>query len=127
MAEALGRHYFGKQVFFASAGLKRGERDDFAISVMDEIGLDMSKHKPQTFEDLEDTNFDLVVSLSPEAHHRALEFTRTMAVDALYWPTIDATAFEGSRESILENYRNVREGLTKRIIRLLDFRPIGSL
>jgi protein-tyrosine-phosphatase len=127
MAEALGRHYFGKQIFFASAGLKRGERDDFAISVMDEIGLDLSKHKPHTFEDLEDTNFDLIVSLSPEAHHRALEFTRTMAVDALYWPTIDATAFEGARESILENYRNVREGLTKRIISLLEFRPIGTL
>jgi len=127
MAEAVGRHYFGKQIFFASAGLKRGERDDFAISVMDEIGLDISKHKPHTFEDLEDTNFDLIVSLSPEAHHRALEFTRTMAVDTLYWPTIDATAFEGSRESILSNYRNVREGLTKRIIRLLDFRPIGTL
>jgi len=123
----LGRHYFGKQIFFASAGLKRGERDDFAISVMDEIGLDLSKHKPHTFEDLEDTNFDLIVSLSPEAHHRALEFTRTMPVDALYWPTIDATAFEGSRESILQNYRNVREGLTKRIISLLDFRPIGTL
>jgi protein-tyrosine-phosphatase len=127
MAEALGRYYFGKQIFFASAGLKRGERDDFAIASMDEIGLDISKHKPHTFEDLEDTNFDLIVSLSPEAHHRALEFTRTMAVDALYWPTIDATAFEGSRERILDNYRNVREGLTKRIKSLLDFHPIGSL
>jgi len=127
MAEALGRHYFGKQIFFASAGLKRGERDDFAIAIMDEIGLDMAKHKPHTFEDLEDTNFDIIVSLSPEAHHRALEFTRTMAVDALYWPTIDATAFEGSRESILANYRSVRDNLTKRIKSLLDFRPMGSL
>jgi len=127
MAEHLGRHYFGKQIFFASAGLKRGERDDFAIAAMDEIGLDMSKHKPHTFEDLDDENFDLVVSLSPEAHHRALEFTRIMAIDAIYWPTMDATAFEGSRERILDEYRNVRQGLAKRILSLLDFRPIGSL
>lgn len=127
MAEALGRHYFGKQIFFASAGLKRGTRDDFAIAVMDEIGLDMSKHRPQTFEDLEDTGFDLIISLSPEAHHRALEFTRTMAIDTLYWPTIDATAFEGSRERILDEYRNVRDGLKKRIMNLLEFRPIGTL
>ncbi len=127
MAEALGRHYFGKQVFFASAGLKRGERDDFAIAVMDEIGLDISKHRSHTFEDLEDMNFDLIVSLSPEAHHRALEFTRTMPIDVIYWPTIDATAFEGSRERILDEYRNVREGLRKRIMNLLEFRPIGTL
>lgn len=127
MAEALGRHYFGKQIFFASAGLKRGDKDDFAIAVMDEIGLDMSKHKPRTFEDLEDDSFDLIISLSPEAHHRALEFTRTMAIDALYWPTIDATAFEGSRDRILDEYRNVRDGLKKRIMQLLDFQPIGTL
>jgi protein-tyrosine-phosphatase len=127
MAEALGRYYFGKQIFFASAGLKRGERDDFAISIMDEIGLDMSKHKPHTFEDLEDTNFDLIISLSAEAHHRALEFTRTEAIDVLYWPTIDATAFEGSRDRIMDGYRNVRDSLTKRIKDLLDFRPIGTL
>jgi protein-tyrosine-phosphatase len=127
MAEALGRHYFGKQIFFASAGLKRGPPDDFAIAVMDEIGLDLSKHRPHTFEDLEDTSFDLIISLSPEAHHRALEFTRTMAIDALYWPTMDATAFEGSRERLLDEYRNVRDGLKKRIMNLLEFRPIGTL
>jgi protein-tyrosine-phosphatase len=127
MAEALGRHYFGKQIFFASAGLKRGERDDFAISIMDEIGLDISKHRPHTFEDLDDTNFDLIISLSAEAHHRALEFTRTMAIDVLYWPTIDATAFEGSRERILDGYRDVRDGLSKRIKNFLDFRPIGTV
>jgi protein-tyrosine-phosphatase len=127
MAETLGRHFFGKGIFFASAGLKRGEIDDFAISVMDEIGLDMTKHRPKTFEDLEDSNFDLIISLSPEAHHRALEFTRTMAVDAIYWPTIDATAFEGSRERILDEYRNVRQGLKKRIMDLLSFQPLGTL
>jgi len=126
MAETLARHFFGKQIFFASAGLKRGDIDDFAITVMDEIGLDMSKHKPHTFEDLEDSNFDLIISLSPEAHHRALEFTRTMAVDVIYWPTIDATAFEGSRERILDEYRNVRQGLKKRILDLLS-QPLGSL
>ncbi len=127
MAEALGRHYFGKQIFFASAGLKRGTRDDFAIAVMDEIGLDMSKHKPQVFEDLEDMNFDLIISLSPEAHHKALEFTRTLPIEAIYWPTIDATAFEGSRDRMLDEYRNVRDGLKKRIMNFLEFRPIGTL
>ena len=127
MAEGLGRHFFGKSVFFGSAGVKRGSLDPFAVAAMDEIGIDIAHYKPQTFEDLEDTSFDLIVSLSPEAHHKALEFTRTLATDVVYWPTIDATAVEGSREAVLDAYRDVRDGLTKRIRGLLDSRSIGSI
>jgi protein-tyrosine-phosphatase len=87
----------------------------------------MTKHRPQTFEDLEDSSFDLIVTLSPEAHHKALEFTRTLAIDVLYWPTLDPTAVEGSRERVLDSYRSVRDGLLERIEKLLDYRPMGSL
>lgn len=126
MAEALGRHYFGREIYFASAGLKRGRLDPFAIAAMEEIGIDISDHKPQTFEDLEDSNFDLIVTLSPESHHKALEFTRTMAVDVVYWPTLDATAVQGSRETIMEAYRDVRDRLTKRIMEHLAVRPVSE-
>lgn len=119
MAEAIARHYFGREIYFASAGIKRGEADGFAVAAMEEIGVDISRHKPHTFDDLEDTNFDLIVTLSPEAHHKALEFARTMAVDVVYWPTPDATATQGSREQVLEAYRDVRGRLTKRITDLL--------
>jgi protein-tyrosine-phosphatase len=119
MAEAIARHYFGREIYFASAGIKRGEPDAFAVAAMEEIGVNMSRHKPHTFEDLEDSNFDLIVTLSPEAHHKALEFTRAMAVDVVYWPTPDATAAQGSREAILAAYRDVRDRLTGRIKQLL--------
>jgi protein-tyrosine-phosphatase len=82
---------------------------------MDEIGIDLRKHRPQGFGDLEDSSFDVVVSLSPEAHHRALEMTRTMAIEAEYWPTLDPSATAGSREQILDSYRDVRDGLMRRI------------
>jgi protein-tyrosine-phosphatase len=127
IAEALGKHYFGRQVYFASAGIKPGKRDAFADAVMDEIGIDMSKHRPHTFEDLEDSYFDLVVTLSPQAHHKALELTRTLASEVAYWPTLDATAVEGSREHVLEAYRQVRDGLFEKIKALLDFRPMGQV
>jgi protein-tyrosine-phosphatase len=127
MAEAIARHFFGTQVYFASAGLKRGEIDPFVAETMEEIGIDMSKHRPHTFEDLEDASFDLIVTLSPEAHHKALEFTRTLAADVEYWPTVDPTAVEGSRERVLDAYRNVRDGLLRRIETLLDYRPMGNL
>jgi protein-tyrosine-phosphatase len=126
MAEAIARHYFGREIYFASAGLKRGAPDPFAIAAMEEIGVDISSHKPHSFEDLEDSNFDLIVTLSPEAHHKALEFTRAMAVDVVYWPTPDATAAHGSREAILDAYRDVRERLTGRIKDLLGRRPQPS-
>jgi protein-tyrosine-phosphatase len=115
MAEALARHYFGREIYFASAGLKRGEPDGFAMAAMEEIGIDITRHKPHTFEDLEDSNFDVIVTLSPEAHHRALEFTRAMAVEVIYWPTPDPTATQGSRETMLNAYRDVRDRLAARI------------
>jgi protein-tyrosine-phosphatase len=127
MAEAIARHFFGKEIFFASAGVRQGKLDPFATTVREEIGIDLQKHKPQTFEDLEDSSYEMIVSLSPEAHHRALEFTRTDAVDVVYWPTLDPTAIEGSRETMLDAYRGVRDGLVKRIRELLSTRPMGSV
>ena len=99
----------------ASCGVRAGETDGFTTAVMEELGISIAKHRPQSFEDLSDTSFDLVISLSPEAHHKALELTRTMAIEAEYWPTLDPSASMGSREQILESYREVRDGLYMRI------------
>ncbi|MCC2096266.1 MAG: arsenate reductase ArsC [Hyphomicrobiales bacterium] len=125
MAEAIAKHLFGKEIYFQSAGVRRGELNTFAVAVMAEIGIDLSEHEPHTFAEIEDAAFDVIVSLSPEAHHSALEFTRTMAVETLYWPTIDPTAFQGSRETKLGAYREVREALKRRIRQLLDKRNVA--
>lgn len=118
MAEAMAKHFFGKSVYVQSAGARRGEVDAFALSVLDEIGIDAHKHKPKSIEELEEwegLNFDLIVSLSPEAHHKALDLTRTVAADVEYWPTVDPTAVQGSRDQVLDAYRDVRDGLMRRI------------
>src|SRR6266571_4107138 len=110
MAAALFRHFFGRSAYVGSAGVRKGELDPFAVAVMDEIGLDIGKHRPMTFEELEDLeglNFDLIVTMSPEAHHRALELTRTIAADVEYWPTPDPTDAQGNREQRLDAYRAV--------------------
>ncbi len=124
MAEGLAKYLFGSEIFIASAGVRPIEPDHFAIAVMDEIGIDISKHKPHTFAELEDDGFDVIITLSPEAHHTALEYTRTSAVEVIYWPTIDATAVQGSREQMMEAYRGVRDSLQKRIKEYLDWRPM---
>ncbi|MBS0241366.1 MAG: low molecular weight phosphatase family protein [Proteobacteria bacterium] len=117
MAAAILRHLAGRRIYVESAGVRAGEIDPFVTAVMDEIGIDLSHHEPHTLADLHDTSFDLIVSLSPEAHHQALEMTRTMAVDVEYWPTFDASLMmgQGSREQILDSYRAVRERLFTRI------------
>jgi protein-tyrosine-phosphatase len=117
MAAAILRHLAGRRVYVASAGVRAGGADAFAAAVMDEIGIDISQHTPHTLRELHDTSFDLIVTLSPEAHHQALELTRTMAVEVEYWPTFDATMMIGhaGREQILEAYRSVRESLFQRI------------
>lgn len=115
MAAAILRFLAGNRIYVQSAGVRAGELDPFAIAVMDEIGIDIAKHRPATIEELEDTSFDLIVTLAPEAHHKALELTRTMAADVEYWPTLDPSAAAGNREQILDSYRAVRDQLFERI------------
>lgn len=118
MAAGLFRKLFGKSAYVASAGVQKGELDPFVVAVMEEIGIDISRHRPLTFEELDELeglNFDLIVTLSPPAHHKALELTRTLAADVEYWPTVDPTAAEGSREQKLEAYRQVRDQLMEHI------------
>jgi protein-tyrosine-phosphatase len=120
MAAAIARHYFGKSIYVASAGVRKGEVDPFVTAVMDEIGIDISRHRPMTVEQREEDeglNFDLAISLSPQAHHRALELTRQLPIDVEYWPTPDPTIAEGSREQKLDAYRNVRDELVRKIKR----------
>ncbi|MGA7429125.1 MAG: arsenate reductase ArsC [Xanthobacteraceae bacterium] len=129
MAAALFGQIFGRSIYVGSAGVRKGELDPFAVAVMDEIGLDISRHKPVTFEEIEEwegLNFDLIVTLAPEAHHRALEITRTNAIDVEYWPTADPSAVEGSREQRLEAYREVRDQLLARIRQRFISRGTGN-
>jgi protein-tyrosine-phosphatase len=118
MAAALMGQMFGKSVYVGSAGVQKGDLDPFAVAVMEEVGIDIARHRPITFEELEDLeglNFDLIVTLSPPAHHKAMQLTRTVAAEVEYWPTVDPTAVEGNREQRLAAYREVRDQLLARI------------
>ncbi|HBR26857.1 MAG TPA: hypothetical protein DD732_07480 [Rhizobiales bacterium] len=115
MAAAILKHLAGSRVYVGSAGVRVGEPDPFAVAVMEELGIDMSKHKPVTLAGVHDTSFDLIVTLAPEAHHKALQLAEGFAVDVEYWPTQDPTLASGSREQILAAYRAVRDSLFAKI------------
>jgi protein-tyrosine-phosphatase len=115
MAEGMLKQLLGKRIYVDSVGVRAGELDPFAVAVMDELGIDMAKHRSKTFDALEDTSFDLIISLSPEAQHKAVDMTRTMACDVEFWNTFDPSIVEGSREQRMDAYRDVRDGLMDRI------------
>jgi protein-tyrosine-phosphatase len=114
MAAALLRH-LRPDLNVQSSGLEKGEPDFLMVAVMAEMGLDLAGHSPHPLSDLKPGHFALVVTLSPEAHHRALEWTRAARAQVEYWPTLDVAEVEGSREQRLAAYRAVRDGLLQKL------------
>ncbi len=115
MAEQIARKMLPRSIFVASAGVRQGERDPFVDAGLEEAGMSLGEREPRQMDELEDAFFDLIVTLSPQAHHRALELTRSLAVDVEYWPTPDPTGVTGTREQIMDAYRDVRDRLERRI------------
>jgi protein-tyrosine-phosphatase len=123
-AEALMKYLHGQRVYVDSVGVRPAEINPFAVAALDEIGIDLSRHRPKGFDDLQDDYFDLVISLSPEAQHRAVELTRTSSCEIEFWPTMDPSLIEGSRETQLDAYRTLRDDLLARLRR--RFPPPGA-
>ena len=115
MAERLFKNLLGATVYCDSVGIEEGETDGFAVAVMSERGLDMAGHKSKRFDDLEDICFDLIITLSPQAHHKALDLAAGQAIDVEYWPTMDPSTVAGSRDQVLAAYRQTRDALEEKI------------
>lgn len=116
IAEGLMKKLYGTRAYVDSAGTREGILDGFVVAVMQEIEIDMTNHHPKTFDELTDNYFHVIIALSPEAQHHAVELTRTLACEVEFWHTFDPTIVEGSREEKLKAYRMVREQLQKRLI-----------
>ena len=115
MAEALAKRLYGQASYIDSVGVRASDVDGFAAAALDELGSDVHRHHAKTFGDVDPSSFDLIVTLSPEAHHQALEFTRGAAVEVEYWPVSDPSAAEGSREVRLDAYRRTRDQILTRL------------
>lgn len=116
MAEALMKRHVGYSIFVDSVGVRKSELNGFAFSVMQEWDIDLSQFRSKTFQDLLDHYIDLIITLSPEAHHHALELTRNIACQVEFWPTFDPTSIIGPREVQLQAFRDVRDQLWQKII-----------
>jgi protein-tyrosine-phosphatase len=115
MAEAMVKRAFPGKVFVDSCGVMPGVQDGFAISVMQEIGLDLSAHEPKSFSDLDSGFYDVIISFSPEAHDAACKLTQNMDCETLYWPVDNLANLTGSREEMLRAYRYVRDDIRRKL------------
>jgi protein-tyrosine-phosphatase len=115
MAAAIMHHHYGHKTYVASCGIAAGDPDPFVGMIMDEIGIDLKKHRPHSFEDLEDSAFDLLITLSPEAKTKAEDMSRTMAIEIENWTVVDPSQTQGSREQLLDAYREVRDDIVKKV------------
>lgn len=115
IAELLARKLLPPNMYIASAGVQRGERDPFVDAVLIEENLSLDDRQPRGLEELADGYFDLIITLTPLAHHTVLERMRGFSVDVEYWPTPDPTLVTGSRDQIMNAYRDVRDRLKQQI------------
>ncbi|HEY6716931.1 MAG TPA: low molecular weight phosphatase family protein [Reyranella sp.] len=115
MAEALAKRLYGQASYIDSVGVRASMVDGMAAAALDELGIDVHRHHAKTFDDVDPSSFDLIVTLSPEAHHQALEFTRGTAAEVEYWPVMDPSVVEGSREMRLSAYRSTRDQILARL------------
>jgi len=115
MAEGLMKKFYGQATYIQSAGVHNDlEIDGFAISVCEELGIELSRHRSRSFEEMQQwgddlSGFDLIVALSPASQRQALEFTRYYHLDVEYWPIMDPTGIGESRADKLVSYRQTRD------------------
>jgi protein-tyrosine-phosphatase len=126
MAEEIAKRVLPKSTYVQSAGARKGKPDPFLEVILEEEGLAGAVHEPRALDELEDDFFDLVITLSPEAHHCALELTRAHKVEVEYWPTPDPTVAAGTRDQILQAYRDVFQRLSERIHARFSDKPPNS-
>ena len=122
MAEGLMKKFYGTETYVQSAGVRNDmEIDGFTIAVCQELGIELSRHRSRSFDEMEEWGddlaaFDLVVALSPAAQRRALDLTRFFHLEVEYWPILDPTGLGESREQKLDNYRQARDQIQQRLV-----------
>lgn len=121
MAEGLMKLFYGMDVYVQSVGVKNDlEIDGFSIAVCQEMGVELSRHRSRSFDEMEQwgddlSSFDLVISLSPASQRRALELTRFYHLEVEYWPILDPTGLGEGREAKLTQFRAARDQIVTRL------------
>ena len=116
------KKYYGQSCYVQSAGVKSDlDIDGFSIAVCQELGVELSRHRSRTFDEMREwgddlSAFDLVVALSPASQRHALDLTRIFHLEVEYWPIMDPTGIGETREQKLDAYRQARDQISSKLI-----------
>ena len=122
MAEGIMKQLYGTECYIQSVGVKNDlEIDGFSVAVCAEIGVELSRHRSRSFDEMEDwgddlSSFDLVLALSPASQRRALDLTQFYHLDVEYWPILDPTGLGDNRDARLALYRQARDQIRDRLV-----------
>ena len=115
------KKFYGQSIYVQSAGVRNDmEIDGFAVSVCQELGIELARHRSRSFDEMQQwgddlSGFDLIVALSPASQRQALEFTRFYSLDVEYWPILDPSGLGRTREEKLAAYRQSRDQIIARM------------
>ncbi len=117
------KKFYGTDSYVQSVGVTDDlDIDGFSIAVCKEIGVELSRHRTRSFDEMEQwgddlSSFDLIVALSPASQRRALELTRYFHLEVEYWPIMDPSGLGETREAKLDAYRQTRDQIVAQLIR----------
>ncbi|SEM54285.1 arsenate reductase [Gemmobacter aquatilis] len=122
MAEALMKKLYGQRAYVQSAGVRNDmEVDGFSVAVCRELGIELSRHRSRSFEEMAEwgddlSQYDLIIALSPASQKQALDLTRFYHLDVEFWPILDPTAIGETRDAKLAAYRQARDQIRDRLL-----------
>ena len=122
MAEGMMKAFYGQDTYVQSAGVYNDmEIDGFSVAVCQELGIELSRHRSRSFDEMQEwgddlSGFDLVVALSPASQRHALDLTRLFHLTVEYWPILDPTGLGETREAKLQQYRQARDQIKARML-----------
>ena len=116
------KKFHGTGCYIQSAGVHNDmEIDGFSIAVCRELGIELSRHRSRSFQEMQQWGddlgqFDLIVALSPASQRLALELTQVHHLEVEYWPILDPTGLGEGRDAKLAAYRQSRDQIRDRIL-----------
>lgn len=123
MAEGIMKKFYGAGTYVQSVGVMNDlEIDGFAIAACEELGIELSRHRSRSFDEMQEwgddlSSFDLIIALSPASQRRALDLTRLFHLTVEYWPIMDPTGLGETREAKLASYRQTRDQIVDQLLR----------
>jgi arsenate reductase len=119
MAEGFCRHLKGELIEVRSAGIETHGLNPLAVQVMKEVGIDISHHKSKTVEELDDMEFDYVITVCDHASESCPVFpAKTRVIHQGFEDPPQLAKQAKTKEEVLDSYRRVRDEIKAYVLTL---------